>query len=249
MSNVTNTHRASETETVVANPPSTETVSAGGPVNMPSTGETSVEKAARGAPPDDEVVAATVSPPEEADRTVADLTAAGIPRENIVVLADREEKRNFMKRYVHRDGDRHTHAGVASAFFALAGACVFGLFGVLVAQRYTTDTTWLIVAILVGGLAGAALGAILGGFAMRTADDSSIEIVETVAAQGTLVSVCSRAGDGISLEEAGRIIARHNGRVMRLRHQVTQADLHPGDTRPSYLWSPANVERPVQPPR
>ncbi|HEX6984302.1 MAG TPA: hypothetical protein VF170_02945, partial [Planctomycetaceae bacterium] len=89
---------------------------------------------------------------------------------------------------------------------------------------------------LIGGLIGAALGAILGGIAFRTADDASMEIVENVAADGTLVAVRRPLGSGVvPLDEVSRILERHNGRAVRLRHQISQADLHPGDLRPDQM--------------
>ena len=79
-------------------------------------------------------------------------------------------------------------------------------------------------------------GGITGGLAFRQADDASVEIIENVAADGTLVAIHRPIGSGaVPLDEAGRILERHNGRAMRLRHTVSQADLHPGDLRPDQM--------------
>lgn len=181
------------------------------------------------APPAD-AVAACFPGDAEVNRVTEDLAGAGVAREAVSVFNDRLEKRNFLKRYVHRDSDVHTHANAASAFFALGGALAVGLICVVVAVQLTMGATWLIAAAILGGVVGAGLGALLGGFAMRPADDRSMGIVEDLCDDGILIAV--RATDNsLPLEEVSRILARHNGRAFRLAMQPTQADRHPGDTR------------------
>lgn len=181
------------------------------------------------APPAD-AVAACFSDAAEADRVTEDLAAAGIAREAILVFHDRVEKRDFLKQYVHRDSDRHTHANVASAFGALGGALAVGLICVVMAAQFTAGALWPIVAALVGGLIGAALGTLLGGFAMRPADDRSMAMVEEMCEGGTLVAVRAD-GSLLPLDEASRVLSRHHGRAFRLAVRANQADRHPGDTR------------------
>src|SRR5690606_4167798 len=97
MSNVTDTNRTTTTPTDETRPvmhPSDVERSQHTPPDV----RVSVPGANPNAPPADEVVAATYQNQDEADRTVADLVAAGVKRENVVVFADREDKRNFMKR-------------------------------------------------------------------------------------------------------------------------------------------------------
>jgi hypothetical protein len=180
-------------------------------------------------PPAD-AVAACFSEAAEADRVASDLAAAGIAREAILVFHDRLEKRDFLKRYIHRDNDRHTHSNVASAIFASGGAVAVGLISVVMAAQYTAGSLWPIVAALVGGLVGAVMGSLLGGFAMRPADDRSMAMVEDLCGGGTLVAV-RPSGSTLPLDEASRILSRHNGRAFRLAMRANQADLHPGDTR------------------
>jgi hypothetical protein len=177
-----------------------------------------------------EAVAACFAGPAEADKVAVDLVAAGIARDAMFISHDRDEKRTFLKRYVHRDSDQHTHSNAASAFAALGGAFAVGLICVVMAAQFTTGAVWPIVAAIVGGVIGAGLGSLLGGFALRPADDRSMAIVEKLCDGGTLVAV--RAVDKTaSLDEASRILSRHNGRAFRLATRPSQADLHPGDTR------------------
>ena len=177
---------------------------------------------------------------DAAEATVADLVAAGVPRESIVVLTGKDEKRRFLKRYLFRDNDRHTHAGTSAAYFALAGALVMGIFGALVASQFTAGTFWPIASTLLGAIIGAVVVGSLVAMSMRTADDSSVEFADSFAnSDGTLVAVERPIGSGgVPLDEVGRILNRHNGRAVRLRRHMTQADLHPGDTRPDPVDEP-----------
>ncbi|MBA3312472.1 MAG: hypothetical protein H0T47_04140 [Planctomycetaceae bacterium] len=184
------------------------------------------------APRVDEAVVASFANRADADKAVAALVAENIARDSVTVLDGPEQKRAFLKGYVHHDSDRHTHSQVGSAFFALGGAFALGLIGVLIATWYTQGGTMLIVAALVGGLIGAALGSLLGGVAMRPADDRSIDLAESLSKEGTLVAVRTPLGSSNApLDEAGRILSRHNARAFRLKEHISQADLHPGDTR------------------
>jgi hypothetical protein len=177
-----------------------------------------------------DAVAACFTNEAAANRVVEDLATAGIAGEAVVVFHDRAEKRNFLKRYIHRDSDVHSHADAASAFFALGGALAVGLICVVMAAQFTTGAIWPIVAAIVGGLVGAVLGALLGGFAMRPTDDRSMKIVEELCDGGVLVAI--RATEALPpLDEASRILSRHNGRAFRLAMRPSQADRHPGDTR------------------
>lgn len=179
-----------------------------------------------------EAVAAVFGSSDQARRVVDDLVAAGTPRGSIFVADDTTAKRNFLKRYVHRDSDEHTHSNVASVFSALGGAVVVGLIGVLMASQLTRGGIWPIVAAVVGGMIGALIGSFVGGFALRPADDRSMSIVDQFAKEGTLVAVSGLPdGAGASLDEASRVLSRHNASAYRLGGHLTQADLHPGDTR------------------
>ncbi len=196
----------------------------------PADVRVSIESQNPNVSPPADAVAACFPDAAEADRVAADLEAAGIARESILVFHERPEKREFLKRYVHRDSDQHTHSNVASVFFALGGAVAVGLIGVVMAAQFTTGAVWPIVAALGGGIVGAVLGSLLGGFALRPADDRSMAIVEDLCGGGTLVAV-RPSGSTLPLDEAGRILSRHNGRAFRLAMRANQADLHPGDTR------------------
>jgi len=180
--------------------------------------------------PQADAVAACFAGTAEAERVSENLAAAGFSRDAILLFHDRDEKRDFLKRYIHRDNDQHSHAHVASAFFALGGALAVGLICVVMAAQFTAGAAWPIVAAIGGGLIGAILGSLLGGFAMRPVDDRSMSIVENLCDGGVLVVV--RATERVSsLDEASRILSRHNGRAFRLAMRAHQADLHPGDTR------------------
>ncbi|MGC1273103.1 MAG: hypothetical protein WBC44_05310 [Planctomycetaceae bacterium] len=189
------------------------------------------------APPAEEVVAATFPTSDASEHAISDLLAAGVQRDYVVLLTDRDEKRNFLKQYVHRDGDRHTHGGVAAVFSGLLGAIAMGMIALATISQYMPEGFGPPAAAVVGGIVGGTLGAVLGGLAFRTADDSSMEIVDTIASDGLLVAVRRPLGSShVSLDEVGRILQRHNGRAVRLRHQVSQADRHPGDMRPDQMW-------------
>ena len=177
-----------------------------------------------------DAVAACYPGEAEADRVAEDLSAVGIARESVFIFHERDQKRDFLKRYIHRDSDVHTHSNAASAFFALGGALAVGLICVVMAAQFSTGAVWPITAAVVGGLVGAGLGALLGGFALRPVDDQSMKIVEGLCDGGVLVAV--RATDSaFQLDEASRILSRHNGRAFRLSTRPNQADMHPGDTR------------------
>jgi hypothetical protein len=183
-------------------------------------------------PPAQQAVAACFPNAAEASKVSEDLVGSGVPGESVLVISEREAKRSFLKGYLHRDNDRHTHSNAAAAFSALGGAFAVGLIGVVIASQYGAGLLWPIVAALVGGVIGAGLGSLLGSFALRPADDRSIDIVEDLCKAGTLVAVReSLGGSTFSLENASQILSRHHGRVFRLRPHLSQADLPPGDTR------------------
>lgn len=222
----------------VATPPVAPAVSAGASRSSPgSDADLNLAAGNPNAPPAEEVVAATFPTSETSEHAISDLVSAGVLRDYVVHLTDRDEKRNFLKQYVHRDGDRHTHGGVASVFSGLLGAVAMGMIAVATISQYMPEGFGPVAAAVVGGIVGGTLGAVLGGLAFRTADDSSMEIVDTIASDGLLVAVRRPLGSShVSLDEVGRILQRHNGRAVRLRHRVSQADLHPGDTRPDQMW-------------
>ncbi len=191
------------------------------------------------APPAEEVVAASFESNDVAEKAIEDIVAAGVDRDAVVHLTDRTEKFDFLKRYVHRDGDRHTHSGVAAVFSGLLGALALGIIAVATLSQYIPGENSPFIAALIGGVVGGALGAILGGFAIRPADDSSVTIIENIASRGTLVAVRRPLGTEtatIGLDEVGRMLQRHNGRAIRLRHQSSQADQLPGDMRSGQMW-------------
>jgi hypothetical protein len=195
------------------------------------------------APPSEEVVAAVFPTVEAADRAAEALIASGVQRDYVVELGERLEKRDFLKRFVHRDGDRHTHGGVAAVFTGLLGAVAMSMISVATMSQYMPDGFGPPIAALAGAVLGGGLGAMLGGLAFRTADDSSFEIVESIAAEGYLVAVRRPLGSThVSLDEVGRVLERHNGRAIRLCYRANQADLHPGDLREqhrqTHLFSP-----------
>lgn len=179
-----------------------------------------------------EAVAASFPNRAEADKVVADLVAEGISRDSIVTVDGAEQQRDFLKGFVAQDSDRHTHSQVGSVFFALGGAFAVGLIGVLIATWSTQGVTALMIGALVGGVIGAALGAFLGGFALRQADDRGMDRIDRISEQGTLVAVRAPLGTSTSpLDLASRVLSRHNSQAFRLKDHVSQADLHPGDTR------------------
>lgn len=187
----------------------------------------------------EEATVARFPSPAEAEKVVNELTEAGIPRDRISILSDPAEKREFMTRYIRRDNDRHTHSGVSSAFFALGGAFTLGLLAVVVATPFGMMAT--IIGAIAGGILGALLGAVFGGIAMRPADDRSMEVVETLAHDGTLLAIRHPSDTTSSLmANAGQILSRHNVNAFRLRPHLSLADLHPGDTRSSSVVEPLN---------
>lgn len=189
-------------------------------------------------PTTDEIVVANFPSTAEAEQVASDLVAAGIAREQVTVLSDPAQQREFMAQYVRQDNDRHTHGHAFSAFFgALGGAFVIGLVAVVLASSFGLMA--LIAAAIVGGILGAILGGILGKLAMRPVDNRSIEVVEALAAEGTLVAVRQRPGDrSFNLDDASQILTRHNGTTLRLRPHLSLADLHPGDTRSKSVPEP-----------
>lgn len=186
-----------------------------------------------GGPNVEEAEAAVFRTVEEAKVAIEAVVSAGVGRDCVALLTDRDTIRNFMKRYVHRDNDRASHGGAGMVFFGAGGAGVLGLVAVLSAHQFTQGTTLPLVAGAVGGLLGAVIGGVFGGIALRSADDKSMEMVDNMAASGPLVAVIPAAcGIDVSLSEIGRILSRHNGLALRLRQHLSLADLHPGDLRP-----------------
>ena len=188
------------------------------------------------APPAEEIEAGHFRTIEDANAAVAALAAAGIPSENVTLFNDPVQARSFLKRYIRRDGDRHSHSGTAPAYAGLIGALACGLLGIATAGQFATGDWGPILGGLVGGVIGAILGGITGGLAFRQADDRSMEIIDNLSSSGPVVAVrCPDGNREPCLEEVGRILARHNGTVMRLNPHIQKADLHPGDTRPEQM--------------
>ena len=183
------------------------------------------------APHTEELVVANFPSLAEAEKVASDLVAAGIPREQVIVVSDHVRQREFMSQYIRQDNDRHSHSSVSSAFFALGGAFALGLLGVVIAA--TSGAVNMVVGAVIGAVIGGLVGALLGKIAMRPADDRSMEVVEALAKEGTLVGVRHDAANRTSaiLDDAGQVLTRHHGTAIRLRQQQTQADRLPGDTR------------------
>lgn len=250
---MTQPNATSHSHTTTTENASTAVPSAAG--SSPVTDERSTTNGGNpNAPPAEEAVAAVFATREAADRVVTALTGEGVPSDYIVELSDRNEKMSFLKRYVHRDGDRHTHGGVAAVFSGLLGALAMAMIAVATIGQYMPESYGPPLAGLIGVIVGGGLGALLGGIAFRTVDDSSIEIIETMAAQGHLVAVRRPLGSTqIPLDQAGCILERHNGRAVRMQYKANQADLHPGDLRDQNkqgrLLEPANSpSTPAVPP-
>jgi hypothetical protein len=189
-----------------------------------------------GAPSVEEAEVAVFRTIDEAQTAVEAIVAAGVGRECVALLTDRDAKRNFMKTYVHRDNDRASHSGAGMVFFGAGGAGCLGLVFVLAAYQFSQASMVPTIAGLLGGVIGAIIGGVFGGIALRSADDRSMEMVDHMAESGPVVAVVPAAcGIGLSLTEVGKILSRHNGLAVRLKQHVSLADLHPGDLRPDQM--------------
>ena len=177
-----------------------------------------------------EVCAATFQTAAEAEGVARTLRQQGLADESIVVLTDKQAKHDFMKRYVHRDADRHKHAGVGAVGFGCGGALVMGLVSILLFSPETTTMT--IVFAVAGAAFGAVIGGLLGSLALRQADDQSVELMEKVESHGVLVAVeCPPQMSEAAMEEVTKEMTRAGGVAMRIHHSPSLSDLHPGDTR------------------
>lgn len=207
------------------------------PRERPGVGVAITDSATPNDPTTEEATVARFPSPTDAEQVVNELTAAGIARDQISILSDPAEKREFMTRYIRRDSDRHSHSSVSSAFFALGGAFTLGLLAVVVGTPFGMMAA--IIGAIVGGIVGALLGAVLGKIAMRPADDRSMEVVDALANEGTLLAIRHPSDTASSLmTTAGKILSRHNTNAIRLRPHLSLADLHPGDTRSSKVVEP-----------
>ena len=219
------------------NPPAGTQANPSGLARDPVTGVTpKITAAPLGAPAAEEAEAALFRTVDEAQRAAEAVVAAGIGRECVAVLTDRDAIRNFMKNYVHRDSDRASHGGAGMVFFGAGGAAVMGLVFVLSAYQFSQSSMVPFIAGILGGLIGAVIGGVFGGLALRSADDRSMEMVDNIAQSGVLVAVVPAAcGISVSLSEIGKILSRHNGLAIRLKQHLSLADLHPGDLRPDQM--------------
>lgn len=189
-----------------------------------------------GGPSEAEVEVAVFRTVEEAKLAVEAVVAGGVGRECVAVLTDREKIRSFMKRYIRRDNDRASHGGAGMVFFGAGGAGVMGMIAVLTAAQFSESSTVPLLAGVAGGLLGAIVGGVFGGLALRSADDKSMEMVDSLAESGPLVAIVPAAcGISVPLSEIGKILSRHNGLAIRLKQHVSLADLHPGDLRPDQM--------------
>ena len=189
--------------------------------------------------PLDEVMAASFPTMEAAEKAVVSLADAGVSGEHVTVHAEQREKYDLLKKYLHRDSDRHRHAGVGMVFFACAGLGVAAFLTLVFVNPLQSGWIGAIAIGLIGGLVGAVIGGLLGGYALRSADDKSVELVERISRGGPLVVVRRRTdAHGIPFEEIGRVLVREGGRTIRLGRRPIQAARHPGDTRSPGVTEP-----------
>jgi hypothetical protein len=158
------------------------------------------------APPAGEVEAAYFHSAEDARAAADAVRASGIPTDSVFLLLDAAERRTFLKPYIRRDSDRHSHSGTAPVYAGLIGALACGLIGVATAGQFAAGQWGPVAGGLIGGLIGAILGGVTGGFALRQADDRSMEIVDNLSASGPMVVVrCPDTSPTPCLEDVGKI--------------------------------------------
>lgn len=186
-------------------------------------------------PPTDELEVACYERSAEGEQAVESLVAAGLNRDQIIILKDRDAKTALLTKYAHVDADRHTQASAGAVAFASFVAVVLGLLSLAVANSLDLNGIAVWAAAIMGGIIGAAIGGVLGATAFRQADDKSIELIEKLCRGEVLIGVRRSMSEAtISLDDISKVLTRHGGHPMRLHYRPDQADLHPGDTRQDF---------------